>query len=696
MDARAGYGRANSSGIQRSMSRAVSFNTGDEGLDDENMAGPARSETREDWDFAMTRVRTSHAGTSADVKLLLFQTGTFDDEKLNPDEGTLQKSAHVVHKYCNWLSEHMWFTGTFMVLIAINVVMIAVETDISVREIRDTKNKEAEHDFAQIMEHVEQVFTGIFLIEIVIRLLGCSTKIWHDGWLVADTIIVFMAILDTWIFGPLKAVDLPSGVQFLRMTRAFRAFRAVRVLRVLRFFRPLRLIAEEMGEAFRQTFWIIIVTFIATWCFSVVITSFMTAAFVSHGSDPEWRKTLRTSQEEAPEHTLFLDTGTFGNMVSLGFVLKSEVFWGQTLVPETIVDGDFWTSLAGLIVLLSISVLLMVFYNIVCGIFISSFIEAGSRDTRIMATANITTGKGSVQELKSLFAAFDKKGENKITEAEMRDGMKNYSEQSISAGLHPKHASALFRHMDVHASGGVTEEEFIVGCIRVLHSSRNENALIVMTQQQKLLKDICFADRTYNNEVKLIKGELQNAENNPEHGLKKLGEKARQLATHLLRTPQAIPAAVTPRVQAGKTGKEAPGERMMHSLQENFQFKTRLTELQGVLKEMARGVDRTPGFTTAALLRDVLREEIMPHLDMRLPQVPRRNDPVQPAYPRYVLPSPQQRQQESKPEFRVASPAEAARKRPQGWALTGSGTAALSAVTGQGQSSRRWSRPPAV
>jgi len=223
-------------------------------------------------------------------------------------------------------------------------------------------------------------------------------------------------------------------------------------------------------------------------------------------------------------------------------------------------------------------------------------------------------------------------------------------------------------------------------------------------------------DKTYITEEKQIRGEIFNAEHQKEYGLKKLGEKARQLATHLLKTPQATPIASSmPRVQAGRPGRETPGQRIMAHLQENFQFETRLTETKQTLKELSKAVDRTPpAFATSSLLRDVLREEIMPNLHMKVPQLARSvpgssravvtapaADPAKKSVPgssharRFSaiaqgrsergidIPGPStlgdgsQRQ----PQFRLATGGEAAKAKPQGWALKGlKGSAALSTV----------------
>lgn len=235
-------------------------------------------------------------------------------------------------------------------------------------------------------------------------------------------------------------------------------------------------------------------------------------------------------------------------------------------------------------------------------------------------------------------------------------------------------------------------------------SPRNENALIVMHQQQKILRDICTMDRTYTNEAKGITNEIYKAEHEKENGLKKLGEKARQLATHLLKTPKAAPSTNSaPQVQPGKTGRETAAQRIMQHLQENFQFETRLAETKTVLKDLSKGVDRAPpAFATSSLLRDVLREEIMPNLQIQAPQLarmlPMPEHAIAPVPDRLEGPPERilegiperglrqsERQPERHPQFRQATQAEAANPKPRGWALRG--TAALSAAHNTG---RRW------
>ena len=89
----------------------------------------------------------------------------------------------------------------------------------------------ASDDYITGLEIVNYIFTGLFTIELLLKLVGFGAEFWYEAWNLFDFIIVFCSYIDI-VFSSLSS----SSLRFLRIGPQL-----VRVLRVLRISRLLRL-----------------------------------------------------------------------------------------------------------------------------------------------------------------------------------------------------------------------------------------------------------------------------------------------------------------------------------------------------------------------------------------------------------------------------------------------------------------------
>jgi hypothetical protein len=126
----------------------------------------------------------------------------------------------------------------------------------------------------EFLESMELFFSVAFVIEISIRILGSPlSKPWQDGWLILDSMVTFVNALDLWLFVPLGSSS--GTLSAISSFRCLRVFRAVGAARLVRVFRPLRMLAETLGESFRQTLWITVVVLLFTFTVAIVFTGTM-------------------------------------------------------------------------------------------------------------------------------------------------------------------------------------------------------------------------------------------------------------------------------------------------------------------------------------------------------------------------------------------------------------------------------------
>lgn len=114
--------------------------------------------------------------------------------------------AIVVMPQVSWLErlvEHEWFRGTIIALIAINAVLLGVETA-----------RELPVGVYDSILRINQMILGAFVIELILRIAVYRLDFFRDSWSIFDFVIVAAALI------------APSG--------PFQVVRALRILRALR------------------------------------------------------------------------------------------------------------------------------------------------------------------------------------------------------------------------------------------------------------------------------------------------------------------------------------------------------------------------------------------------------------------------------------------------------------------------------
>eukprot|EP00831_Metopus_contortus_P003777 TRINITY_DN1138_c0_g1_i1.p1 TRINITY_DN1138_c0_g1~~TRINITY_DN1138_c0_g1_i1.p1 ORF type:complete len:242 (-),score=32.22 TRINITY_DN1138_c0_g1_i1:77-802(-) len=137
-------------------------------------------------------------------------------------------NARTVPPQYNWrkpfhtIVTHIVFEVFIAIIILLNMVQLAMLYN------------EASDEYLFALDIINYIFTGIFTIEIILKLIGFSCSFWYDTWNIFDFIIVVCSYVDI-IFSNLAA----SSLRMLRVGPQL-----IRVLRVLRVSRLLRLVKK--------------------------------------------------------------------------------------------------------------------------------------------------------------------------------------------------------------------------------------------------------------------------------------------------------------------------------------------------------------------------------------------------------------------------------------------------------------------
>lgn len=151
-------------------------------------------------------------------------------------------------------------------VIIINAITLGLETSATVQR-----------HFGEALAFGEQLILGIFVVEIVLKLIAFDRHFFRSGWNLFDFLIVGVSLLPG--SGPLAIL---------------RSLRILRVLRLLSSIRHLRLIIESLLAAIPSIGWIVFLLLMVFYIFAVMGTHLFGAAF------PEWFGTVPASM-----YTLF-------------------------------------------------------------------------------------------------------------------------------------------------------------------------------------------------------------------------------------------------------------------------------------------------------------------------------------------------------------------------------------------------------
>ena len=122
------------------------------------------------------------------------------------------------------ISEHKYFEAFILTCISLNAILMTIRYVGMPNQLID------------IIRDINYVFTGIFFIEMIIRLLAYGKNYFRDYWYIFDFVIVLGSIAMVFVslnFGSDNAADLRVALTITRLLRIFRLLRLFRRLKPL-------------------------------------------------------------------------------------------------------------------------------------------------------------------------------------------------------------------------------------------------------------------------------------------------------------------------------------------------------------------------------------------------------------------------------------------------------------------------------
>ena len=122
------------------------------------------------------------------------------------------------------ISEHKYFEAFILTCISLNAILMTIRYVGMPNQLID------------IIRDINYVFTGIFFLEMIIRLLAYGKNYFRDYWYIFDFVIVLGSIAMVFVslnFGSDNAADLRVALTITRLLRIFRLLHLFRRLKPL-------------------------------------------------------------------------------------------------------------------------------------------------------------------------------------------------------------------------------------------------------------------------------------------------------------------------------------------------------------------------------------------------------------------------------------------------------------------------------
>ncbi|MCQ2494219.1 MAG: ion transporter [Lachnospiraceae bacterium] len=254
------------------------------------------------------------------------------------------------------------FQNTILIIIIINSIIMGLQT-----------SKTVVSSIGNVLEILDYICLGIFIIEILLKLVAYGGKFFTDAWNWFDVIVVVCSVF--------------SGLAFLKVLRVFRIFRVFRTLKALKGLKALRLVSRldklrmiigAIGKSIPGISWTAVLLLLIYYIFGIIGVTLFGEVF------PDW-------------------FGTLGKSIYTLFQVMTLESWSMGISrPVMEVFGWAWIYFVPFVLISSFVVM-----NVVVGIVVNSISEvqaqlALEREERAAAKAARNNGsKGGKEDTAS-------------------------------------------------------------------------------------------------------------------------------------------------------------------------------------------------------------------------------------------------------------------------------------------------------
>lgn len=155
------------------------------------------------------------------------------------------------------------FNNFILVVIILNAVLLGLQTSKTITE-----------NMGGVLEVIDEIFLGIFILEMILKIIAFGLDYFKDGWNWFDMTIILVSVLSSLAF--------LSAFRVFRIFRVFRSLKAMRSMRMMSSLRHLRVIVQAIGRSIPSIAWTALLLVLIYYIFSIIGVSMFGEAF------PDW------------------------------------------------------------------------------------------------------------------------------------------------------------------------------------------------------------------------------------------------------------------------------------------------------------------------------------------------------------------------------------------------------------------------
>jgi len=258
--------------------------------------------------------------------------------------------------------------------------------------------------------------------------------------------------------------DISSGVKTIKMLRIARVFR------VFRFFRDLSLLALMILDSVKSLVWALVMLAVIIYVFAILFTQQAT----DYISDNEPAETQEVSKY-------------FGSLQATVYSLVLSMLGGISwhVVSDALMKIDY---LSPTFFFFYITFTILAVLNIITGVFVDNALETASTQREFLVQKEMELKERYITEMRELFMEMDADGSGTVSPEEIKEYFEEPRVRSYfqALGLDPADTGRLFHLIDGDASGEISVDEFLDGCLRLKGGARSIDVHALMYECKRL------------------------------------------------------------------------------------------------------------------------------------------------------------------------------------------------------------------
>jgi len=299
------------------------------------------------------------------------------------------------------------------------------------------------------------LFTVVFILELLTRILVLKRKAFKNGWIWLDTILVMLGLLDLVLSG----TNAQSGVDptVFRMLRIVKIVRMAKLVRKLKTFDSLLLLIKSLSASANALLWSFLLLVMVQIAVGISLAQILSGHINNEKNPLEGRREV---------FSLF---GTF----TLTMVTMFESTVGNWIPPCRVLM-EYVSEAYGMFYILYRCMFCFALVNVIRAVFITETSRVAQADDAVAMLKKERMAEEYSEKLKDLFNELDDSGDGLITWHEFSqlledDVLKKYVS---TLDLEVSDLAQLFKLLD-DGDGAISAEEFCKGVARVKGPARS-------------------------------------------------------------------------------------------------------------------------------------------------------------------------------------------------------------------------------